>query len=159
MDACLYPPKGTRGFGPRRHNKYGTEPVETYLKEVDDRFCRLIQIEHINAVKSLDKILEVPGIDGVIIGGNDLSGSIGHITELKHPETLALIDETIRICKAANVPVGTAIASMEEEDLRFWFNRGYDFISSGSDISTMMQSAGQLQQAMRNAADQAKTNA
>lgn len=151
MDACLYPPKGTRGFGPRRHNNYGMEPLERFFAEVDDRLTRLIQIEHVDAVRVLDRILAVPGIDGIIVGGNDLSGSIGRLADLKHPESLALIDEIIAGCKAAKMPVGTAIASMAEEDFRFWRERGYDFISSGSDVSTMMESAVRLKDAMRGA--------
>lgn len=148
MSACLYPPRGTRGFGPRRAIGYGTEPLEHFLKHADDRVCRFIQIEHFEAVKVLEDILKVPGIDGVIIGGNDLSGSIGRMTDLMHPESLALIDEIIAKCKAAGVPVGTALASMEGKDLQFWYDRGYQFVSSGSDISTMMESASRLQKTM-----------
>ena len=37
----------------------------------------IAQIEHIDAVQNLDKILSVSGIDGVIIGPYDLSASLG----------------------------------------------------------------------------------
>ena len=139
IDACMYPPLGKRGFGPRRACQYGAEDLFTYIKEAPDRMCRFIQIEHIDAVNDLDNILKIKYIDGLIVGPCDLSGSIGHLNDIFNPEVLALIDIIIAKCKAAKMPVGVAVSINNEEDARFWFDRGFQFISAGNDIGTIIK--------------------
>ena len=64
-----------------------------------------------------------------------------------HPEVLALIDEAVVKCRAANMPIGIAVGANTEEDMRFWFDRGLQFISAGSDMSAIVNVA-KAQQAM-----------
>lgn len=137
MDACLYPPLGTRGFGPRRACDYCREDLFTYIDEHADRLCRFVQVEHVDAVRNLDEILEVPYLDGVIVGPCDLSGSIGRLNDVYHTEVLALIDETIAKCKAKGMPVGIAVGADTSEQVKFWLDRGFQFISSGSDMAEL----------------------
>ena len=141
MDACLYPPLGTRGFGPRRACQYGAENLDDYIQRSPDQFCRFIQIESVQAVAELDEILKVPYLDGCIIGPCDLSGSIGRLNEIYHPEVLALVDEAVKKCKKACMPVGIAVGSTAREDMEFWRERGIQFISAGSDIGAIVQAA------------------
>ena len=44
-----------------------------------------VQIEHIQAVHNLDEILATPGLDGVVIGRNDLTGSMGKLGQHSRP--------------------------------------------------------------------------
>ena len=141
MDACLYPPDGQRGFGPRRACRYGAEDLFTYIREMPDRICRFLQLEHVNAINDLENMLQVQGIDGFIVGPCDLSGSIGHLNEIFHPEVLSLIDRAIALCQKAGVPIGVAVGANSEEDVRFWFQRGFQFISAGSDITAIVSTA------------------
>ena len=149
MDACMYPPMGTRGFGPRRACKYCGEDLMEYIRESPDRMCRFAQLEHVDAIRNLDEMLQVPYVDGFILGPCDLSGSIGHLNEIFHPEVLALVDEAVAKCKAANVPIGIAVGANTEEDMRFWFDRGLQFISAGSDMSAIVNTAIAQQAMMR----------
>lgn len=137
MDACLYPPLGTRGFGPRRACDYNREDLSVYIDQYADRMCRFIQVEHAAAVEDLDKILAVPYLDGIIVGPCDLSGSIGRLNDIYHPEVLALIDETVKKCKQHHMPVGIAVGSDTPEQFKFWLDRGFQFISSGSDMGEL----------------------
>ena len=150
MDACLYPPSGKRGFGPRRACQYGAQDLFDYIQESQDQLCRFIQLEHVDAIQDLDNILQVSGVDGMIVGPCDLSGSIGHLNEIFHPEVLRLIDIAIDKCKKANMPIGVAVGANSEEDIRFWFHRGFQFISAGSDISAIVSTAKSQQIMMRN---------
>ena len=147
MEACIYPPNGKRGFGPRRACRYGAEDLGLYIEEASDRMARFIQIENVEAVNDIDRILRVPYIDGIIVGPCDLSGSIGHLNELFHPEVLKLIDIVISKCKDVGMPVGVAVGANDEKSLQFWFDRGFQFISAGSDINAIVSTA-QLQSAM-----------
>jgi len=56
----------------------------------------IIQIEHINALKNLDRILAVEGIDSICIGPCDLSASMGKLGEDESSEVEQIIDA---ICK------------------------------------------------------------
>ena len=141
MDACMYPPYGTRGFGPRRACKYCSEDLFQYIEEAPDRLCRFAQIEHVDAVRDFDEMLEVPYVDGFILGPCDLSGSIGHLNDIFHPDVLELIDIVVEKCQKAGVPVGVAVGATSEEDMRFWYDRGMQFISAGSDLSAIVTKA------------------
>lgn len=139
MDACLYPPAGTRGFGPRRACRYGRQALPDYIKGAEDVTARLCQIESVTAVRNLDELLTVPGVDGFILGPCDLSGTVGHLNDIFHPDVLALVDEVIAKCRTAGKPIGIAVGADSAEDVRFWHDRGVQFISAGSDIATLVQ--------------------
>ena len=141
MDACLYPPMGKRGFGPRRACRYCAEDLMTYIDEAPDRMCRFVQIEHKDAVDNLDGMLKNPWVDGFIVGPCDLSGSIGRLNDIFHPDNLALIDTAVEKCRAAGKAVGVAVGANSEEDMRFWLDRGMQFISAGSDMSAIVTTA------------------
>ena len=52
----------------------------------------ILQIEHIDAVNSIDRMLAVPGITSLVIGSNDLSGSMGLLGQPRHPKVLEALD-------------------------------------------------------------------
>ena len=91
--ACRYPPAGIRGCGVRRATRYGSLPFEKYLKVSESEPMIIIQIEHIQAVKNIDDILKVPGIDSICVGPCDLSGSMGKLNQLDAREVNEAIDE------------------------------------------------------------------
>ena len=55
---------------------------QEYLATADQQILVIVQIEHIDAVKNLDAILAVPGLDGICLGPNDLSGSMGKLGKI-----------------------------------------------------------------------------
>ena len=131
-EACLYPPKGIRGFGPRHASFYGMIPLDEYLKTVEYDTMRLIQIEHIDAVRDLDRILTVEGIDGYIIGPMDLSGSMGLLTQTDHPELNKVIDEICAKVKKAGKILGTASSNFPR-----WKARGVDWFTGMGDWNAL----------------------
>lgn len=72
MNHCLYPPRGTRGFGAARAWNYGVMGLESYLDTLDDSLCKFIQFELKEAVDNIDEILKVPYVDGYVVGPLDL---------------------------------------------------------------------------------------
>jgi 2-dehydro-3-deoxyglucarate aldolase/4-hydroxy-2-oxoheptanedioate aldolase len=137
MDSCMYPPYGRRGFGPRRACNYLLEDLSVYIKEVSDRFCRFIQIEHIDAVRELDEILKVSFLDGIIVGPCDLSDSIGLLNDIYNPKVIKVIDDIVQKCKTAGIPAGIAVGVDTPELLKFWLDKGFQFISAGSDMGEL----------------------
>lgn len=135
VEACMYPPAGVRGFGPRRANGYGAVSNEEYLDHPEKRFLRIVQIEHEEAVRNLKEILEVPGIDLPLVGCNDLSASIGHLGDTKHPSVRALCEEVADVCRAAGRPFGVSLGADDQEAVDWWIRHGVSFIGCADDIS------------------------
>ena len=135
VKSCQYPPKGVRGFGPRRANGYGAIDTKKYLEEAESTLLKIVEIEHIDAVHNLPEILKVQGIDLPLVGPNDLSASIGHLGDTRHPEVIKLYEEIIRICKEAGRPFGVSLGAGDHESIKYWIEKGATFIGCGDDIS------------------------
>ena len=94
VSAVKYPPLGTRGVGLARGQGYGLE-FEKYKEWVNKESIVIVQIEHIEAVRNLDEILSVEGIDGFIIGPYDLSASMGIPGEFEHPDVIEALNRVM----------------------------------------------------------------
>jgi 2-dehydro-3-deoxyglucarate aldolase/4-hydroxy-2-oxoheptanedioate aldolase len=138
VGSCLYPPLGSRGFGPRRAVGYDGDNNNAYIAAGPETVCRFVQIEHASAVHEMAKMAAIPHLDGFILGPCDLSGSIGHLNDLYCPQNVALIDAAIEAAKKAGKPIGVAYGGTGEDEHRWWFDRGVDFISAGSDICAIV---------------------
>ena len=130
----LYPPYGTRGFGPLNAVGYDAKSVQDYIQNDHERFCRFIQIEHVDAVKDLDNIIKNEYIDGYIFGANDLSGSINELCNVFGENTTALIKEVIQKLKANGKYIGLSTGDLSIETHKHWFNMGVDMLSAGADF-------------------------
>jgi 2-keto-3-deoxy-L-rhamnonate aldolase RhmA len=135
VSACRYPPKGIRGFGPRRANKYGAQPLADYLENADASILKIVQIEHVDAVMEIEGIIAVEGLDAIIVGPNDLSASIGLLGDCTNTKVLALCDTVLSCCKNAHKPCGVSIGPQDTQAVDMWLEKGFDFISCGDDIS------------------------
>ncbi len=131
--SCKYPPSGRRGCGVRRANRFGQIPFDEYLKISESEPLVIIQIEHIEAVRNLDEILQVPGIDSICIGPFDLSGSMGKLGQTNDPEVVAAIEEICQKTLAAGLLLGTASGPYET-----WKQRGLHWIALTSDCGGMI---------------------
>ncbi len=129
---CKYPPRGMRGVGVRRAARYGAVPFNDYLKTPESEPLVIIQIEHVDAVKNLDEILKVPGIDSICVGPCDLGASMGLIEHFGCEEINSVIDGICEKARAAGVRIGTADAYDER-----WRKRGASWVACASDSGAM----------------------
>jgi len=134
VKSCKYPPRGIRGFGPNRANEFSTMDNEEYLNMSESEPWIIIQVEHIDAVNNLKEILKVEGVDSILVGPNDLSGSIGQLGKTRHPEVLKLLDRIADDCNNAGVPFGAEIG-LNEENISDWIKRGASFLGINNDTS------------------------
>ncbi len=132
IEMTLYPPLGTRGFGPLRALGYGVKDANEFTEKESLDLCRFIQIEHIDFINDLERIVEIPYIDGFIFGPNDLSGSIGEIGRVFEDNTMKLIEKAIKILRAHGKYIGLA-GGHSPETLRRWTELGIDMLTAGSD--------------------------
>ncbi len=130
--STMYPPLGTRGFGPLRAAKYGKKSNEEYISEAEG-LIRCIQIESPLAIENLEEIIQVKGIDCFIFGPCDLSARLGEINNVFGEKNLSYMRRAVKILKAHGKSIGVSTGSVDESVLRFWNDFGVNFISSGTD--------------------------
>jgi 4-hydroxy-2-oxoheptanedioate aldolase len=120
VEAVKYPPLGRRGIAPVRANDYlyGRMKQDEYVRFANEQTMVLPQIETMEAVKNLDSLMAVEGIDGFIVGPRDLSMSMGFYDGPAHPEVRSLVDEFFGRVRAAGLVVGTvAAAGQDAQDI------------------------------------------
>ena len=141
VNSIKYPPIGTRGVGLARAQGYGFN-FENYRDIKAKEIKLIVQIEHINAIKELDKIIQTDGVDGTFIGPYDLSGSMGKPGQWDEPEVKEAIksyeDISSKYDKLRGFHVVPPDYSLVEEKIK----KGYNFIAFGFDaifLGTMIR--------------------
>jgi 2-dehydro-3-deoxyglucarate aldolase len=132
VNAVKYPPVGTRGVGLARAQGYGFE-FEKYKNWINKESIVIVQIEHIEAINNLEKILSEEGVDGSIIGPYDLSGSLGkpgNFEDSKVKEAIAHYEE---VCCKMKKTMGFHVVQPSVEKSLQYKNAGYTFIAIGLD--------------------------
>ncbi len=145
-----YPPMGSRGVGLARAQGYGVA-LEEYVRDANRDSLLMAQIEHVDAVKNIDEILSVPGIDGTFIGPYDLSLSMGLAGQLQHPDMEAAKQRVLAATKAHGLVPGIHLVHPDTaaEDFKKCFGLGYRFIALGTDILFLGDSCRSLHAAIR----------
>ena len=104
--ACKYYPRGYRSWGPVRASIYaGADYTAT---RANDELLVMPMIETAEAVKNIDDILSVPGIDAVYVGPADLSITLGCTPKLDQTEQPVVEAQQViaAACKRHNVAAG-----------------------------------------------------
>ena len=136
VDACKYPPLGSRGMGPRRASGYGRFEAE-YLGSANDRTVVAIQIETGGAVERIDHILSVPGVDVALLGLGDLSASLGCHLDFAAPPVVAAVETVLEACGRHDVLPGMAYAH-DAATARAYIDQGFRLVGVGSDDAFLM---------------------
>lgn len=131
VQACRYPPDGVRGFNPRDPSN-NFHDVHDYLKTINQRVIVMPQVEHIDAVKAIDTILDIPGIDAILIGPADLSFSMGVPNQVDRPEVQEAIQTVIDKGNEKGIPMGIAVFGTPPIFIE-WVKRGITFQLIGTD--------------------------
>ena len=131
IQACQYPPKGYRSFGPIRASIYGGND---YAKNANDEILKLAMIETKEALNKLDEILDTPNLDGIYIGPADLSLAVGEEPGFDKPESTKAYKEILKILDAAkkrNLLAG--IHNGTPEYAQKMIDKGFNLVTVGSD--------------------------
>ena len=136
--AARYPPLGIRGVAVvPRVNDYGR--VRDYHRNAHLETCILVQLETRAALKEIEAIAAVDGIDGMFIGPSDLAADFGHLADNKHPEVQAAIKEAARRIRAAGRSAGTLSGNLD--DVEPLFEMGFNFTAAGSDVGLLARAS------------------
>ncbi len=127
-----YPPRGVRGFGYSRANVHGMD-FDAYIADANDEIAMIMQIEHADAIANLDAILAVDGVDGLLIGPLDLSGSMGITGQMDHPDMVAALRKYLDACQAHKKAAGIHIVRPNADNIRQTVEAGYTLVVLGLD--------------------------
>lgn len=130
-DACRWPPAGTRGVGFSRANLFGKH-FDAYVEEAQAPLL-VAMIEHIRAVENLDEILQVEGLDAILVGPYDLSATMGLTGQFDSPEFIGVMDRVQSICRTFAIPCGIHVVEPNFSMLRQRIAGGYRFIAYSLD--------------------------
>lgn len=133
VDGVYYPPRGQRGVGLARAQGYGNS-FQAYRQWLEENAVIVAMIEHVDAVRNIDDILAVPGIDAYIIGPYDLSGSMGRPGDLNHPDVQTAIAQVLEAGRRAGKPGGIHVIEPDLEALQQRIQAGFNFLGYGLDI-------------------------
>ena len=137
--ACKYPPEGIRGMaGSHRAAGFGRFGAE-YWKRANREILVIVQIETVEALRDVDAMLAVPGLDVAFVGPTDLSAALGHVGDPRHPDVVEAIATIERAAKKASVALGTISRSWDEA--KALYARGYQMVTLASDAALVTQHA------------------
>jgi 2-dehydro-3-deoxyglucarate aldolase/4-hydroxy-2-oxoheptanedioate aldolase len=136
--ASKYPPVGTRSVGIARAQRFGMD-FATYVQEANEKLLVILQIEHVEAVKNIEAILAVPGVDAIIIGPYDLSGSFGKLGQIHDSQVQQAIETVYNACKQHGMPIG--IFALQPEQGRVYIKQEYNLVALGIDVHYLWSAA------------------
>ena len=135
---CKYPPRGHRSWGPVRASIYAGAD---YGDHANDDIVVMPMIETAEALKNLDDILTVPGVDAIYVGPSDLSLALGCKPRLDQTDApvVEAQQKIVEACKKHSVIAGIH-NSTSAYSLKM-IEAGYQFVTLASDSRFLAQRA------------------
>jgi 2-keto-3-deoxy-L-rhamnonate aldolase RhmA len=132
----LYPPEGVRGVGARIASNYGRAGAD-FCTQANENVFLSVMIETAEALESIERIVQVPRLDSVVIGPYDLSGAIATLGDVEGDVVNEAIDRIITVAHAAGTHVGIGMGETPEFAVEM-FSRGVDWVQVGADFGYMI---------------------
>jgi 4-hydroxy-2-oxoheptanedioate aldolase len=128
-----YHPFGERGWAPGcRAGDYAFTPAQTYIEQANRDTLIVVHVENSYMVDDIDALCDVEHLDVVFLGTGDLSQSLGHPGNAKHPDVLRAVDKVIDAATKRGKFIG-AVASTPA-DLETFASRGVNYVAWQSDL-------------------------
>jgi 4-hydroxy-2-oxoheptanedioate aldolase len=137
-----YPPLGTRSIGGIfAPYGFGVTDRAAYAQAVNDEIMVIVQVESAEALRNLDEILSVPGVDVAFIGPNDLHAQLGlpPSNEGAEPEFVAAVERVRAAAQRHHVALGIVTSHGDAAAQRI--REGFHMVSVTSDTSSLIQAA------------------
>lgn len=141
-----FAPRGTRGLGTSRANRYGNS-MAGVLDRAREQTVVVVQAESGEAIKNIESIARVSGLDAVFVGPFDLSASLGRPGEVDHPEMRKAINRVSEACRGAGVRTG--IFALGAAGLKNRPAEGFTLLAAGVDSRLLGGAVESLVQELR----------
>lgn len=141
IEYSKYSPVGKRGISTTRaHTEYGVTDVREYMTQANKMMKVYAQIETKAGVENLDEIINVPELEGVFIGPNDLSCDFDCMGDAK--KIKELISVITKACLVNNKPCG--IITTDRELITYALLCGCSMVSYGSELNMLKKGAQEI---------------
>ena len=139
-----FAPLGERGVDAANADApYCFAPLKQYLKHRNEETLVVIQIESPRALKNVEAIAKVSGVDVLMFGPGDFSVLAEVPGEFDHPMLVRARERIAKAAKKARIHWGTV--SPNPEHSRNLLEMDARFICHGADILTMKRALEQMQ--------------
>ena len=145
VEAAFYPPKGRRSAGGVRLELIGGS-FEAYTQGANDEIMLVVMVETEAAIAEVREIMNVPGVDVVLIGPFDLMTDVkanGH--DAAHHERL--VEEVAAASKETGTAAGYVCGTAEIAERRL--AQGFRFINYGLDHFVLLGGMGAIRDQAR----------
>jgi 4-hydroxy-2-oxoheptanedioate aldolase len=142
-----YPPKGVRGMAKMTRASAFGKSIQDYIANQENNLVGIIQIETISALKQIDAIASLDGVDILFVGPSDLSLALGIFGQLNHADYQAAIRNVAQAAKKAGKAVGVLLQDVSEYEM--YHQLGFRFLACGADSSFVARGADTMVKAMK----------
>ncbi len=149
---CRYPPQGKRGFGPRRPSNYGRLGGDAYLEHANENLFVVAQIETVSALEQVDDVVAIEGLDSLVVGPYDLSGSMGILGQVHDERVIQAIEAVVAKSQAAGKFVGMGMGADRNHALEA-ARLGVNWAQCGNDYEYLIRTADKLFASVREQLD------
>jgi 4-hydroxy-2-oxoheptanedioate aldolase len=129
--AKYLPLKGEAVERAGRTGEFPSEATKAWMAERNKNNVLVIGIESVAAMERLDALLSVPGVDGALVGPNDLSIQLGVPNDYHHPKYIEAVQRIHQTCRKKGVPL--VIHFFTHEMAEPFIQDGVHFVLFGSD--------------------------
>ncbi|MGH6943759.1 MAG: HpcH/HpaI aldolase family protein [Geminicoccaceae bacterium] len=146
---CKYPPIGRRSItGALPQLDFETVPAAEAMAAINDSTLLIVMLESAEAIDNAERIAAVPGVDGLLVGCNDLCIELGIPGRLDDPKLLAALERTVGACRAHGKHPGLG-GVYQPPLIERYVELGFRLILGGSDLSFLMAAARERAAAIR----------
>lgn len=146
VGACRYYPQGYRSLGPTRASVYAGPD---YAKYANETIVTMAMIETAEAVKNVEEIVSVPGLDAIYVGPGDLSltltGKGG--TDLTYPRFMEALETILAATEKHGVVAG--IHTNSSDYALKMIEKGFQFVTVMTDTRLLTLASSQIVSAVK----------
>jgi 4-hydroxy-2-oxoheptanedioate aldolase len=141
VSMLYYPPKGIRGMAKMvRASGFG-RTVNDY-EAMQKRIVGMIQVETINAVKEVNGLAAIDGVDVLFVGPSDLTMALGIFNQFDHPVYQQAIKDVAKAVEKHGKAAGVLLQDISEYEM--YHQLGYRVLASGGDAAFVAKGAAQV---------------
>lgn len=133
-----YPPEGDRGVASSNRARGWSTRTGSFT-DANREIAAVVQIESEEAVRNVDAIAAVDGVDALFVGPNDLSHSLGVPGELDAPVFGDALRRVLEAAAAHDLAAGILAATPDQA--RAFTDQGFTLIVLSADVNMLAAAA------------------
>jgi len=133
-----YPPDGDRGVAASNRARRWSMRTDPFV-QTNREVAAIVQIESVEAVRDVERIAAVPGVDALFVGPSDLSHSLGVPGDLDAPAFGEAVDAVLAAARANDVAAGILAATPERA--RAFVADGFTLMVLSADVNMLAGAA------------------